>query len=69
MPYPPVDFRSIPLFANVTDAEWNDWSWQIRNGIRDVETLEKVVKPTASARRSGSASGSSRWRSRRTTRR
>lgn len=46
MPYPPVDFRSIPLFANVTDAEWNDWSWQIRNGIRDVETLEKVVKLT-----------------------
>ncbi|MHB1046207.1 MAG: lysine 2,3-aminomutase [Thermoanaerobaculia bacterium] len=46
MQYPPVDFRSIPLFANVTDAEWNDWSWQIRNGIRDVETLEKVVKLT-----------------------
>ena len=46
MLYPRVDFRSIPLFSGVSDAEWNDWSWQIRNGIRDVETLEKVVKLT-----------------------
>lgn len=46
MKYPTVDFRSIPLFADVTDAEWNDWTWHMKNGIRDIETLEKVVKLT-----------------------
>ena len=46
MLYPTVDFRSIPLFAGVTDAEWNDWTWHMKNGIRDIETLEKVVKLT-----------------------
>ena len=46
MQYPTVDFRSIPLFAGVTDAEWNDWTWHMKNGIRDIETLEKVVKLT-----------------------
>ena len=46
MQYWKVDWRSVPLFAHVTEAEWNDWSWQMKNGIRDVETLEKVVHLT-----------------------
>lgn len=46
MKYPTVDYRSIPLFADVAEADWNDWSWQMKNGIRDIETLEKVVKLT-----------------------
>ena len=46
MQYRKVDWRSVPLFAHVTEAEWNDWSWQMKNGIRDVETLEKVVHLT-----------------------
>jgi len=46
MKYPAVDYRSIPLFADVSEADWNDWSWQMKNGIRDIETLEKVVKLT-----------------------
>ena len=46
MQYRKVDWRSVPLFAHVTEAEWNDWSWQLKNGIRDVETLEKVVHLT-----------------------
>ena len=46
MQYRTVDWRSIPLFADVAEADWNDWSWQMKNGIRDVETLEKVVKLT-----------------------
>jgi lysine 2,3-aminomutase len=50
MKYPTVDYRSIPLFADVTDAEWNDWTWHMKNGIRDIETLEKVVKLTDAER-------------------
>ncbi len=46
MKYPTVDWRAIPLFANVTEEEWNDWYWQMRNGIRSIDTLEKVVTLT-----------------------
>ena len=38
--YNEVDYRSIPLFKDVKSEEWNDWKWQIRNAIRDVDTLE-----------------------------
>ena len=44
--YPKVEYKSIPLFKDVTEDEWNDWRWQLRNGIRDVETLEQVIELT-----------------------
>lgn len=50
MKYPSVDWRSIPQFANVTEEQWNDWFWQMKNGIRDIPTLEKVVKLTEQER-------------------
>jgi len=31
-------------FPNVTRAEWNDWHWQLRNRIRDQETLARMVR-------------------------
>ncbi len=31
-------------FPNVTDAEWNDWTWQVKNRIEKLEDLEKYVK-------------------------
>jgi len=48
--YNEVDYRSVPLFKNVKSEEWNDWKWQIRNAIRDVDTLEKVVEITSEER-------------------
>ncbi|MFN6992220.1 MAG: lysine 2,3-aminomutase, partial [Fervidobacterium sp.] len=39
-------FRDIPLWKNVTDEEWNDWKWQIRNRIMDVDTLKQVINLT-----------------------
>ena len=48
--YNEVDYRSIPLFKDVKSEEWNDWKWQIRNAIRDVDTLEKVVEITSEER-------------------
>src|SRR5690554_3773673 len=30
-----------------SEAEWNDWHWQVRNRIQTVEELEKVVPLTA----------------------
>ncbi len=46
MKYTPVDWRSIDLFKDVTKEDWNDWHWQLKNGIRDIETLEKVIALT-----------------------
>jgi lysine 2,3-aminomutase len=48
--YSEVDYRLVPLFKGVKSEEWNDWKWQIRNAIRDVDTLEKVVEITEDER-------------------
>lgn len=44
--YPSYDYRRIPLFKNVSAEEWNDWHWQMRHNIRDVETLAQVIPLT-----------------------
>jgi lysine 2,3-aminomutase len=31
------------FFPNATKQEWNDWRWQLRNRIHDVESLEKML--------------------------
>ena len=41
--YHKVNYKQIPLFANVTDEQWNDWKWQLKNAIRDIPTLCKVT--------------------------
>jgi len=43
MKYDTVEFRNIPLYAGVTDEEWNDWHWQFRHAIRDRDTLAEVI--------------------------
>lgn len=35
--------RRKDLFPNVSDAEWNDWKWQVANRIETLEDL-KVCK-------------------------
>ncbi|MCE1228841.1 MAG: KamA family radical SAM protein, partial [Firmicutes bacterium] len=50
MIYNRVDWRSIELFKDVTPEQWNDWRWQLRNGIRDIATLEKVIALTEGER-------------------
>ncbi len=44
--YSPVNYKHIPLFKDVRPEEWNDWKWQLRHAIRDVETLKKVATLT-----------------------
>ena len=34
------------MFPAVTDAEWNDWKWQVRNRVETLEDLKKYVKLT-----------------------
>lgn len=50
MNYASVDWRSIPLFKDVTEEEWNDYRWQLKHAIRDVATLEKVLTLTEEER-------------------
>ena len=33
-------------FPDATDAEWNDWKWQLRHRIKDVDGLERVLNLT-----------------------
>lgn len=36
--------RRKQLFPNVTDSQWNDWKWQVRNRIETLEELKKYIK-------------------------
>ncbi len=36
-------WKEIPLFSQVREEDWNDWRWQWKNRIEDVETLSKVI--------------------------
>ena len=35
---------------NASAAEWADWRWQMRHRVRDLDTLERYLRPTASER-------------------
>lgn len=48
--YLSYDYHRIPLYKDVTQTEWNDWHWQMRNNIRDVETLAQVIPLTEKER-------------------
>ncbi len=45
--YRDVDWRGIELYKDVSDEQWNDWRWQMRNSIQDVATLKRVVEINA----------------------
>ena len=34
------------LFPDVTDEQWNDWKWQVKNRIETLDELKKYVKLT-----------------------
>ncbi len=39
-------YNEIPLWKDVTENEWNDWKWQVRNRVSDVETLSQIINLT-----------------------
>ncbi len=43
MKFKKVDYKSIPLYRNVKEEDWNSWKWQLKNEIRDISHLEKVI--------------------------
>lgn len=38
-----VLYKHIPLYADVSTEKWNDWKWQLRHAVRDVETLDRII--------------------------
>lgn len=38
--------RRYELFGNVSDDQWNDWKWQVRNRIETVDELKKYIPLT-----------------------
>ncbi len=38
--------RRHELFPNVTDEQWNDWKWQVKNRIETLDELKKYIKLT-----------------------
>ena len=46
MEYLNVNWRATDLYKNVSDSDWFDWRWQMKNGISTIEHLEKVVTLT-----------------------
>ncbi len=42
--YASVDYRDVPRFRDVSEADWNDWKWQFRNTIRDLRALREIIR-------------------------
>ncbi len=42
--YKPRRFNSIELWKDVSDQQWNDANWQLKNSIRSVDQLKKVIR-------------------------
>lgn len=37
-------YRDIPAWSSVSPEQWNDWTWQMRNRMTDVESLARVIR-------------------------
>lgn len=42
-----VESRRKILFPEVSDEQWNDWKWQVKNRIETLDQLKKYIKLTA----------------------
>lgn len=40
-----------PAWAEIPDAQWNDWRWQMRNRVTDLTRLGELLELTAAERR------------------
>ncbi|MEI7999197.1 MAG: KamA family radical SAM protein [Candidatus Omnitrophota bacterium] len=51
IPLSPQEKRILALYPEATEADWEDWRWQIRNRIRTLDSIERIMKPTSSEKR------------------
>lgn len=38
--------RRKELYPNVTDEQWNDWKWQVKNRVETLEQLKALIELT-----------------------
>ena len=43
--------KRAPFFHNISDDDWNDWRWQMRNRLRTVEEFEHLFSLTESEKK------------------
>ena len=36
-------YSEVELWKDVTDEQWNDWHWQVKNRITNIDELKKVI--------------------------
>lgn len=39
----PGDYRKISLWKDVSEEQWEDWHWQIKNRVHNLETISRVL--------------------------
>ncbi len=39
-------YTDVPLWKDVEPEQWNDWKWQLRNRVTDVDQLKEVINLT-----------------------
>lgn len=39
-------YSEIKFWEEVTDEDWNDWKWQVRNRVTDVDVLRQIINLT-----------------------
>ncbi len=42
----PRNWKDIPLWADATEEQWNDWKWQVSHRIATLDQLKQVVNLT-----------------------
>lgn len=40
------DYREIPMWRDVTPAQWSDWRWQVANRVKTVDALRQIIDIT-----------------------
>jgi len=45
------------MWRDVPDEKWNDWHWQVRNAVRNLDQLERLVRLSDEERRAVAALG------------
>ncbi len=44
------NWKDVPLWKDVTDEQWNDWKWQVKNRLTTIEQIEQVLNLTEKER-------------------
>ncbi len=48
--FQPPHFRNYPMWKDISEEEWRDWRWQIKNRITSIAQIEKAVQLTEGER-------------------